>query len=400
MPWIRNHLRRPIAVMATALATLALVTFSGTRGTQPGSRLAWPAPAAAQGTQGTWLLYGHDNASSSILAIDTTTGLARTVGLTGVASGASGMATARDTVPGPGGASYPAGTHFGLLTDGGRFADYVFAVDTTTGAVKDVVRTSRDIGGRGVAFGPDGKTFFVIESDGMLSTIDTVTGDVDGVGLAMTAGGIRTSSDNLEWDPDSGQFVILAGGNPRTLYYVDPATARASRIGRLDGVDACTIARAPGPVAGPNGTTLPAGTWFTVNRGGGGRLITFSFNAVAGAARIDLDIGRLHPLFSTTSVCGTAFAEPRRLPTPEPTPPPPPVADCVCGDVRARVPRIVIDRILADPPRTYGWRWPLNPNLPPGPHNPLRTCLALTNPNIAYHPTFNQPVWKAGCLWR
>ncbi len=350
--------------------------------------------------QGTWRLYGHDNASSTIIEIDTATGAATTVGATGIASGSSGMATARDTVPGPGGARYPAGTHFGLLTDNGRFADYVVAVDTTNGSVKDVVRTSRGIGGRGVAFGPDGRTFFVMESDGRLSTIDTVTGDVVSVGTTRTAGGSRVAADNLEWDPDRGQFVILAGGSPRMLYHIDPASAAASPIGRLDGVDACTIARAPGPVAGPGGITLPAGTWFTVSRSGGGRLVTFEFNAAAGAARIGHDIGRLSNRSSMTSVCGTAFAEPRRLPTPEPPTPVPPPTRCVCGDVLRRVPQIEIDRILADPASTYGWRWPLNPNLAPGPHNPPRTCLSLNNPNIDYHPSFNRPVWRVGCLRR
>ena len=393
----RHDRRRFIRTWTTwALVATAVQAFLG------GGIAAWgeAAPVTAQAVQDTWRLYGHDNSSSTILAIDTATGEATTVGLTGIASGASGMATARAVVRGPRGARYPAGTHFGLLFDGGRFADYVVAVDTTTGAAKDVVRTSRDIGGRGVAFGPDGRTFFVMESDGMLSTIDLETGDVDAVGVAQDAFGRRVASDNLEWDPDSGQFVILGGSNPRILYTIDPANARATRIGPLDGVDACTIARAPGPVAGPGGTTLPEGTWFTVNRQGGGRLITFSFNQAAGAARVDRDLGRLDPVFSRTSICGTAFAEPRRLPTPEPPTPPPPVADCVCGEVRTRVPRSVVDRILHDPARTYGWRWPLNPNRPPGPDNPPRECLALVHPNLDYHPTFNRPVWKVGCLRR
>jgi len=32
------------------------------------------------------------------------------------------------------------------------------------------------------------------------------------------------------------------------------------------------------------------------------------------------------------------------------------------------------------------------------PPNSRRTCLDLWNRNIRYHPLFNPPVWRAGCV--
>lgn len=62
----------------------------------------------------------------------------------------------------------------------------------------------------------------------------------------------------------------------------------------------------------------------------------------------------------------------------------------------------------AQPDRYYGWNLKADenkPGAPPYPEpgydagpNPRRTCLDLRNQNVPYHPWYNQPVWRAGCL--
>ena len=68
----------------------------------------------------------------------------------------------------------------------------------------------------------------------------------------------------------------------------------------------------------------------------------------------------------------------------------------------------VIAEAESDPTNFYGWNLKLDENKPGSPPypapgydegpNPRRTCLDLRDRNIPYHPTFNQPVWRAGCL--
>ncbi len=95
----------------------------------------------------------------------------------------------------------------------------------------------------------------------------------------------------------------------------------------------------------------------------------------------------------------TVLAPPTPVPTATPTPPPPDVASCVCRVTRNKVPQAVIDAALADPAKVYGWREPLNPNVPPGlPANPPRLCLDLWNRGRPFHPLFNSVIWRAGCL--
>lgn len=95
----------------------------------------------------------------------------------------------------------------------------------------------------------------------------------------------------------------------------------------------------------------------------------------------------------------TVLAPPTAVPTATPTPPPPDVASCVCRVTRNKVPQAVIDAALADPAKVYGWRDPLNPNVPPGlPANPPRLCLDLLNRGRPFHPLFNSVIWRAGCL--
>lgn len=94
---------------------------------------------------------------------------------------------------------------------------------------------------------------------------------------------------------------------------------------------------------------------------------------------------------STPTPTGTATAPP----TPDVTPAP--SATCVCRKVRDGVPPAVIADALANPGRIMGWGARLDPGKPAGPFNPLRECLNLSNPGIAFHPLFNSVVYEAGC---
>lgn len=68
----------------------------------------------------------------------------------------------------------------------------------------------------------------------------------------------------------------------------------------------------------------------------------------------------------------------------------------------------VVAAAEADPGAFDGWNQKLDegkPGAPPYPEpgydegpNPRRTCLDLRDRNIPYHPTFNPPLWRAGCL--
>ncbi len=229
------------------------------------------------------LLYGHDNVNHNIIQIDRTTGQATVVGPTGFNSGASGMATARGVVPGPVG-SYPAGTHFGLFWDHALGQDLVVVVDLATGTSTKVVQTSRPISGRGIAFGPGGATLYVIEGNGALSTINTVTGLVTLVGNTNYSG-----TDNLQWDPSSGFFYSISG---TTLIKINPANAATVAVlpgGLGPGFSACTLARSP------------QGAWYSVNTATK-TLVTININT----GTISGVIGNLGPQVSN-AICGTVF---------------------------------------------------------------------------------------------
>ncbi len=84
---------------------------------------------------------------------------------------------------------------------------------------------------------------------------------------------------------------------------------------------------------------------------------------------------------------------------PTPTPVATPAAATlakVCPQIGNRVPEAVQQAALANPESVYGWLQPLNPAIPPGPGNPLRTWLAMLVPGKPYGPG-NPLVWKPGC---
>lgn len=96
----------------------------------------------------------------------------------------------------------------------------------------------------------------------------------------------------------------------------------------------------------------------------------------------------------------TPPASPTPLPASPTRPPSPTPADdeaFVCNPIIGRVPPAAISAALANPSAVYGWLDPANPALPPGPNNPLKRWLSLSNLNKAFHPIFNALVFKVGC---
>jgi hypothetical protein len=382
-----------IFVLAFLLPAFALLGGAG-----PGA-----PSAAAQGGGAGWRLYGHDNGIFGIIRIDTATGRATAVGPTGFSSGAAAMAAAGGPVPGPGGVQYPAGTFFGLLGDNGDGRDYVTVSDPVTGRTTKLVATSRTVGGRGIAFGPDGVTLYLIESTGELSIVDTVSGQLRSIGTVRDASGTTYGATSLELDPDSRTFLAIgrgSSGRDDTVIQISPSTGRAVPLGRAAGISACTLVRAPAAIAGPGGVDLPAGSWLTVNLLDG-TLVVLDVDVAARTAGLQQVIGPLGPESSGT-ICGAAFAAPIAPPTevipPTRTPVPTEAAPgCICREVRAQVPPAIIADALANPLHYYGWGLRLDQGKPPGPANPLRECLTLVDRNIAYHPLWNSPIWRVGC---
>ncbi len=80
---------------------------------------------------------------------------------------------------------------------------------------------------------------------------------------------------------------------------------------------------------------------------------------------------------------------------------------CVCRVTQRKVPQPVIQRALGEPGRVAAWNTLLNPGVPgappfptPGygrPPNPRRTCLDLQNRGTAWHPLWNNVIWRVGC---
>ena len=102
------------------------------------------------------------------------------------------------------------------------------------------------------------------------------------------------------------------------------------------------------------------------------------------------------PLATTTPPGGT----PTRTVTPPPSPTPTatPLANiCVCWVALQKLPQSVIDEAKAHPERFYGWGLPHDLNKPVSWANPLRTCLSIHKPNLAYHPIWNSAYWAAIC---
>lgn len=239
-------------------------------------------------------MFGHHNNTSSLWQINKSNGNYSIVGPTGHGTGASGMATSRAVVSTAIG-SFVSGTHWGLLQsldvndddeDGSvlDLIDKVYVIDTTTGQATPVVITSRPIAGRGIDFGADGKTLYVIEDSnggtgqkGPLSTIDLHTGVV--THIAYTG---RTAA-SLEWDPDRDEFLAVDGGG-RLVSITE--TGDDTLIKTAFGI-VCTLTRDP-----------LTDTWYTIYAN---RLHTFD----EGTGIRSLVLGIPNNL---GSVCGTAFA--------------------------------------------------------------------------------------------
>ncbi len=221
-------------------------------------------------------LYGYENSSSIIYKIDTSTGMGVPVGSgTGFPPTASCMATCQRIVNGPGGVKYDSGTIFALLTD--PTGDYIVVVDPTTGVATKVVQISRStpILARGMAFGPDGTTLYLIEGTGDLSIIDTVSGAVTQVGNT------GSGAASLELDPVSGTFYYITTPSA-FLVNIDLIGTFISKVEFT--IPACTLVRSPG------------GDWYTISNN---RLYS-----------IDISTGAASPIGPPVlgQICGTAFA--------------------------------------------------------------------------------------------
>ena len=202
------------------------------------------------------------------------------VGDTNFSSTASALATSGDEVTGPGGAEFDEGTVFGVLRDADDLVglnDYLVVVNPLTGVATKLVELDTPAGGRGIAFGPDGSTLYLIRGDGSLFTINTITGGLTLVGNIGVVGVV-----SLDLDPDSGTFYGIKSGADPELYNITPSGS-ATLVG--DSVGACTLVRAP------------SGRWFTVS---GGSLQ--EIDITSGAATV---VGTDNP----GGICGTAFAE-------------------------------------------------------------------------------------------
>jgi hypothetical protein len=92
----------------------------------------------------------------------------------------------------------------------------------------------------------------------------------------------------------------------------------------------------------------------------------------------------------------TFVPTPTLTPVPTSTPRPGPQPSGVCPQMTTRIPAAVQAAALSNPEQFEGWGRRANPNLPPGPYNPLRLWLSLRNPGTPFGP-YNGAVWKAGC---
>lgn len=74
-----------------------------------------------------------------------------------------------------------------------------------------------------------------------------------------------------------------------------------------------------------------------------------------------------------------------------------PLEPRLCPTLNGRVPPAVIQSALANPSDFGSFGQPSAPNRPPGPSNPPRIYLGLTNINAPYNPLFNPVTYKGGC---
>jgi hypothetical protein len=390
--------------------------------------LVWLSTRVTAQVPEPWVLYGHDSREARTITIDTTNGLARPVGPSGFAASSAGLEASGGPVPSQGGVVYPKDTAFGIFRDDTFNKDYVIVLDNATGKAVKTVELDLGVGGRGVAFGPDGVTLFAFVSPGQLYRINTVNGALTLVGNVVDDAGTQFAGASLQFDPVSQEFLALGGSNSATLIRISPTTAKVKVIAPLNNFSACTITRVPGPVAGPGGKVYPAGTFFTINNRTNS-LHALSVDTVGLTLLNNEAIGTLGP--NAGQVCGSAFSlayTPWVTPTLPPTattvptatvtptttrtpvatiqatatskataPPSSSGPTCVCREVYKYVPPVVIVDALSNPARYYGWQYPLDMGKPRGPNNPPRECLTLANVASPYHPLWNRPVWKVGC---
>lgn len=170
------------------------------------------------------VLIAHSTWDATIIRIDVNTGAATLIGPTGFIGAGSGLTTSGGVVIGPDG-PIPAGTVFGLFRDGTLHKDFVVTIDIFTGRAYKIVEAETTSGRRGISFGPDGTTLYVVHSSS-LSTVDISTGVITLIG--PTTDGVETyASWSLELDPDTGFFYAFTWGG---LIKIDPITAETTFV--------------------------------------------------------------------------------------------------------------------------------------------------------------------------
>jgi hypothetical protein len=140
----------------------------------------------------------------------------------------------------------------GFTTEGGGPSSLV-TIDTETGLVALVGPMGIDSPTGGLAW--DGATLYTVNSGqsgaATLYTVDTSTGAATPVGPVETAPGAGVTLTGLEFGRDGVLYALGRGPNEDQLFAVDPATGDATLLPLLDAAGNRYVAIATGPVASP-----------------------------------------------------------------------------------------------------------------------------------------------------
>lgn len=217
-------------------------------------------------------LYGVASGSDALFAINTTTGLATSIGPLGVNIGGSALAFDPNT-----------GTLY--LTDAST--DTLYSVNTSNGTATAIGATGFNAIG-GLGFDPNTNTLYGSDNTGnQLLTLNTSTG----AAVAVGPFGISAGGSGLAFNPNTNTLYLGIGGG--TLYDINTSTGAASAVGPF----------------GLNGLFGLAYDPLTDSTYGASNPRLYTVNASTGAATL------VGPFVNTSSMNSLAFA----YEIPEPT---------------------------------------------------------------------------------
>lgn len=200
-------------------------------------------PPAAAGT----LYFSQDENSNGLYTLNTTTGLATQVGITGVNGSTVGLALgdqpgtlwasrpygiARVNTDGSGAAYIPDST----VAEGLEYADGTlygaingefFTIDTTTGLIATTL-AAPDADVEGLAYG-NGVIYGLAGFSGPMGNLYKYDIGLDSWSLIGFTG-VEFNLPGLAFDGDLG-ILYAIGSQDNNLYWIDPATAAATAIG-------------------------------------------------------------------------------------------------------------------------------------------------------------------------